>query len=71
MKLYKGFGYKITSEIVFEDDPKMAYSYRINAGAPFEYEDDDDIESGYWYHTKEIAEKEARAHIDKLESGDI
>jgi len=70
MKIYKGVGYKITSEVVFGDTPKMAYSYIIYAEAPFEYEDDDDIQSWYWYETKELAEKEARAHIDKLESGE-
>jgi len=65
MARYKGFEYKITSVIVLGDSPKMAHSYIIYTR---EQEEGDAIEAAYWYETKEIVEKEARAHIDKLES---
>jgi len=63
MARYKRFDYKITSEIVLEDSPKIAHSYIIYTR---EQEEDEAIESAFWYETKEIAEKEARAHIDKF-----
>jgi len=63
MATYKRVGYKITSEIVLEDSPKIAYSYIIYTK---EQEEDEAIESAYWYETKEEAEKEALAHIDKF-----
>jgi len=73
MTRYRRFDYKITSEIVLEDSPKIAYSYIIYTK---EQEEDEAIESAYWYETKEQAEKEAHAHIDKfceyfLKLGDI
>ena len=63
MATYRGFDYKLTSELVLEYSLEMAYSYIIFTR---EQEEGDAIESAYWYKTKEIAEKEARAHINKF-----